>query len=105
MAQFSNSELQQSFRQHGAPLGRVNERSAVLTDEQVRHNAMLVEIDHGDLGRVRLARAAGKFDGQPMPAPGAAAHLGEHGQAVLAELGFDAAEVAALVADGVLRLP
>jgi crotonobetainyl-CoA:carnitine CoA-transferase CaiB-like acyl-CoA transferase len=40
-----------------------------------------------------------------MPAPGAAAHLGEHGQAVLAELGFDAAEVAALVADGVLRLP
>ena len=105
MAQFSNSELQQAFRQHGAPLGRVNERSAVLTDEQVRHNAMLVEIDHGDLGRVRLARAAGKFDGQPMPAPGAAAHLGEHGQAVLAELGFDAAEVAALVADRVLRLP
>jgi crotonobetainyl-CoA:carnitine CoA-transferase CaiB-like acyl-CoA transferase len=59
---------------------------------------------HGDLGRVRLARAAARFDGQALPLPGAAAHLGEHGQAILAELGFEADQVARLVADGVLHL-
>ena len=105
MAQFSNAELQASFRTHGAPLGQVNERVAVLVDPQVLHNQSLVEIDHGDLGRVRLARAAARFEGQAMPAPAPAAHLGEHGAQVLAELGFDAAEIATLVADGVLRLP
>ncbi len=105
MAQFSNAELQTAFRAHGAPLGQINERGAVLADPQVRHNQSLVEIEHGDLGRVRLARAAARFDGQTMPAPTPAAHLGEHGAQVLAELGYGAAEIATLVADGVLRLP
>ena len=105
MARRSSDDLQASFRANGAPLGRVNERGAVLDDPQVQHNRALVEIDHGALGRVRLARAAAKFDGQPLPLAGPAAHLGEHGPALLAELGFDAAQVAQLVADGVLHLP
>ena len=105
MAQRSSDDLQATFRANGAPLGRVNERGAVLDDPQVRHNHALVEMDHGALGRVRLARSAALFDGQPLPLPGRAAHLGEHGPVLLAELGFDAAQVARLVADGVLHLP
>lgn len=105
MAQRSSGDLQATFRANGAPLGRVNERGAVLDDPQVRHNHALVEMDHGALGRVRLARSAALFDGQPLPLPGRAAHLGEHGPVLLAELGFDAAQVARLVADGVLHLP
>ncbi len=104
MARRSSADLQAAFRANGAPLGRVNERGAVLDDPQVRHNQALAEMDHGALGRVRLARAAAKFDGQALPLPGPAAHLGEHGPALLAELGFDAAQVAQLVADGVLHL-
>ena len=78
---------------------------AVLDDPQVRHNGQLVEIEHGELGRVRLARAAARFNGQPMPPPKPAAHLGEHGMAVLQELGLDPQQIERLVADGVLRLP
>ena len=104
MARRSSADLQAAFRANGAPLGRVNERGAVLDDPQVRHNQALAEMDHGALGRVRLARVAAKFDGQALPLPGPAAHLGEHGPALLAELGFDAAQVAQLVADGVLHL-
>ena len=105
MAQFSNEELQAAFRHHGAPLGRVNERADVLSDPQVRHNATLVEVDHGEQGRVRLARAAARFDGQPLPLPKGAAHIGEHGQEVLLELGLDAAQIGQLVKDGVVVLP
>ena len=104
MASLSTDQVISRFRVLGAPVGRVNERSAVLDEPQVRHNAQLVEIDHGALGRVRLARAASRFDGQPVPVPGPAAHLGEHGAAVLREIGLEAAQIDQLVADGVLRL-
>ncbi len=105
MAQRSTEQIVSDFRGLGAPVGRVNERGAVLDDPQVRHNGQLVEIEHGELGRVRLARAAARFDGQPVPSPSPAAHLGEHGEAVLQELGLDQQQIARLVADGVLRLP
>jgi crotonobetainyl-CoA:carnitine CoA-transferase CaiB-like acyl-CoA transferase len=105
MAQFTNDELQAAFRAHGAPLGRVNERGAVVDDPQVRHSQALVEIDHGTLGRVRLARSASRFDGRALPPAGQAPHHGEHGREVLTELGLDAAQIDALQAAGVLRLP
>ena len=104
MASMATDQIVSRFRALGAPVGRVNERGAVLDDPQVRHNGQLVEIAHGTLGRVRLARAASRFNGQPLPLPGPAAHLGEHSAAVLQEIGLDAAQIDQLVADGVLRL-
>ena len=105
MASFTTDAVQTNFRANGAPLGRVNERGAVVTDPQVVHNQALVQIDHGDAGRVRLARPAARFDGQALSPAGPAAHLGEHGSEVLAELGYDATQIAQLVATGVLHLP
>ncbi len=105
MAQRNTEQIVNDFRKLGAPVGRVNERGAVLDDPQVQHNGQLVEIEHGELGRVRLARAAARFNGQPMPPPSPAAHLGEHGVAVLQELGMNPQQIARLVVDGVLRLP
>ena len=104
MAGFTNAQLLANFRANGAPLGIVNERGAVVVDPQVQHNQTLVEINHGDVGRVRLARPAALFDGQPLPPTAGAAHLGEHGAAVLAELGFTDAQVAQWVVDKVVQL-
>jgi crotonobetainyl-CoA:carnitine CoA-transferase CaiB-like acyl-CoA transferase len=91
------------MQEAGAPIGKVNERSEVLTDAQVLHNGCLAEVPHGDLGRVRLALGAAHFDGKkptlPDPAPG----LGEHTEAVLKNLGFDAAAVVALRRAGVIK--
>lgn len=92
-------------RVEGAPVGRVNERAEVLTDPQVLHNKTLVELDHGSVGRVRLARAAALFDGAPFEPASPAPHLGEHGRAVLGEFGFDDAQISRWVASGVLHLP
>ena len=86
-------------------MGKVNRKAEVVTDPQVIHNRALVEVDQGALGRVRVARGAARFGdaetGTLPPAP----HLGEHGEQVLRELGYDEARIAALVASAALQLP
>ena len=99
IAEHDTDELVQRLRAAGVPIGRVNTRAAVLDDAQVRHNAALVEIDHGDAGRVLLARAAARFGGEALPRPRPAPHLGEHSREVLAELGLDAERIDALLRD------
>jgi len=105
MASFDTATLEAEFRARGAALGRLNEKAQVLDDPQVLHNRALVALDHGAAGRVRVARAAARFDGQPQLPPRGAAHLGEHGAELLRELGFDDTAIAELAAAGVLRLP
>ena len=103
MARQSTVALEAAARREGAPVGRVNERHEVLVDPQVVHNQVLVELDHGALGRVRLARAAARFDGVAIVPGTSAPHLGEHGREVLRELGFDDTQLDRWVASGVLR--
>ena len=98
----NTDELIASLLAADAPVGKVNRTSEVLTDAQVLHNRALVDIDHGALGKVRVARAAALFgtgvgtyaDNAPplRPAP----HLGEHSKQVLRELGYDEARIASL---------
>ena len=93
------------WQAHGdAPVGKVNLKPEVIDDPQVVHNRALVEVDHGEAGRVRLARAAARFGGADLPVPKPAAHLGEHGEQVLRELGYDDSRIAALVAASAVRL-
>ncbi len=105
MAQFDNATLEARFRQHGAALGRVNERHEVLDDPQVQHNQALVEVANGNGDRVRVARSAARFDGQAQAPQRGGARLGEHSLEVLRELGYDEPRIQALLASGVVRLP
>jgi crotonobetainyl-CoA:carnitine CoA-transferase CaiB-like acyl-CoA transferase len=98
IAEHDTDELVQRLREAGVPIGRVNSRAAVLADPQVRHNDALVEIEHGDVGRVRQARAAARFGAGTRVTPRPAPHLGEHAREVLAELGLDATRIEALLA-------
>ncbi len=88
-----------------APVGKVNRKPEVLTDPQVVHNRALVEIDHGALGRIRVARAAARFDAGDPPALRPAPHLGAHSEEVLRELGYDAGRIALLKKTAVLGAP
>jgi crotonobetainyl-CoA:carnitine CoA-transferase CaiB-like acyl-CoA transferase len=94
--------LMEGFIREGAVGGKVNSLAEVPGDPQVVHNEILVETANGAIGRVRGARPPARFAASPAVAAGAAPALGEHGRAVLAGLGFDAAEIAAFAADGVL---
>ena len=79
-----------ALRNAGVPIGRVNDRHEVLTDPQVLHSGSLVEIDNGELGTVRVVKAAAHFGGQPAPVPGPAPRVGANGRGVLQALGYSA---------------
>ncbi|MEY4752201.1 MAG: hypothetical protein RIQ60_4415 [Pseudomonadota bacterium] len=61
----------------GAPAGRVNTKAELHLDPQVLHNGTLQAVDHGELGRIRMPRAAARFDGQAAPPLRPAPRLGE----------------------------
>lgn len=104
-AQQNTDECVARMRAEGTPIGKVNEHDDVLTDPQVVHSESIAEVDHGKLGRVRLARGAARFGTGPRPTPAMAAELGEHGRQVLESLGYDAQRIETLAACGAVSLP
>jgi crotonobetainyl-CoA:carnitine CoA-transferase CaiB-like acyl-CoA transferase len=103
IAAHDSDELVARLRAAGVPIGRVNQRHEVLADPQVRHNGAIVELDHGDVGRVRLARMAARFPGLDLPPLLPAPRLGEHNRQVLAELGFDEARIGRVLGPAAAR--
>ncbi len=103
MASFSTDELLERFHRLNVPIGRINERPEVLQDPHVVQAQNLVEIAHGDIGRVRLAQHAAIFDGQRMPSPKPAAHLGEHSRDILTELGYTDSQIQALLEQKIVQ--
>lgn len=101
-AKHTTDDLVSRLHAADAPVGKVNLKSQVIDDPQVVHNRALVEIDHGPLGRVRVARAAALFENSNPPAPRPAPHLGEHSEQVLRELGYDETHIATLKQAGVV---
>jgi crotonobetainyl-CoA:carnitine CoA-transferase CaiB-like acyl-CoA transferase len=86
----------------GVPCGRVMNLAEVFSDPQVRAQEMVLEVEHPGHGPVRMTGFPVKLSATPArirrPAPG----LGEHTEAVLTELGYDAARRAALREAGVV---
>jgi crotonobetainyl-CoA:carnitine CoA-transferase CaiB-like acyl-CoA transferase len=78
------------------PCAPVLTRSALLHHPQVRANGIVVETEHEKAGLLRQARPAARFS---VTVPGirhGAPELGQHTETVLSELGYSAAEIAAL---------
>jgi crotonobetainyl-CoA:carnitine CoA-transferase CaiB-like acyl-CoA transferase len=80
----------------GVPCGPVLTRNQVIHHPQVAALGLVVETEHPRAGRLRQTRAAARFSQTPPEIRHGAPGLGEHTQEVLAELGYPAAEIAAL---------
>ncbi len=83
---------------------RVNGFDDWLADPHVVATGGAIAVDQPGMGQFRTPRTPGisaEADARLMPAP----YIGEHGRAILAELGIDLATVERLAAEGVLRLP
>lgn len=87
----------------GVPCGPVYDMDGVFSDPQVLAQDMVLDVPHGAHGSVRMLGFPIKFAGAPCtvrrPAPG----FGEHTAELLGELGYSAADQAALRARGVTR--
>ena len=90
----------------GVPIGEVNTLADALSDEQVRHRQMVLDLDNGAGDSARVAGNPIKFRGadeRPHLYPPA---LGEHSRAVLrAALGLSEAEYQELRTNAIVREP
>ena len=103
MAKLGTEEAYRRLLECEVPAAPILDHAQVLVDPQIAHNGTVVEAIHPVYGRYRRTRAAARFS-QTIPAPTPPAALyGEHGDAILAELGLAADGIAGLRARGVVR--
>lgn len=99
LADVTTNEVCDMLDSFGVPVARVNSLDTVHEDEQVLQQRSLVEVDHPEIGPMRLPRPPAHFDGQgpieEFPARHAA-YLGAHTREVLEEIGTDEALISAI---------
>jgi crotonobetainyl-CoA:carnitine CoA-transferase CaiB-like acyl-CoA transferase len=88
---------------HDIPAAPVQTLAQFMDDVAVRHHGMVREYDHPEVGRLRLMGLPLGFSDTPARDPGPPPALGQHTGAVLRDLGYDEAQIAALRAKGVAK--
>ena len=89
-----------AFEEAGVPVGPVNKIGDMLADPQVKAREMVVEVEHSRLGAVKALGTPIKFSETVAKVTRGAPLLGEHTDEVLTGLGYSAAEIKALRAEG-----
>ena len=85
---------------HRAP---VLSRFELLQDAQVRENQILEVFESEAFGKVRMPRPAAQFERTPATVRAMAPMLGADNGAILAELGYDASDIARLESSRVVH--
>jgi formyl-CoA transferase/CoA:oxalate CoA-transferase len=92
----------QLFRKAGIPCGPVNTIDKVVSDPQVLHREMLVEIDHPVAGKIKVPGIPVKFSETPgtirLPPP----ILGQHTEEILMKMGYSITDITELKRDKVI---
>jgi formyl-CoA transferase len=78
----------------GVPCGPIYALDETFADAQVKHLGMAVGVDHPTLGTIELVDQPVNLSRTPSSMRSATPELGEHTDAILADLGYDAATIA-----------
>jgi crotonobetainyl-CoA:carnitine CoA-transferase CaiB-like acyl-CoA transferase len=98
----SRAQLLQQLSDATVPAGPINDMAQVFADPQTQHRQMVVELPHSSGQTVRVVRSPLNFSASPVTHR-APPRLGEHSlQALREELGLSEAQLAGLVARGVV---
>jgi formyl-CoA transferase/CoA:oxalate CoA-transferase len=84
------------FGEAGVPCGSVREISEVLADPQLAAREMIAEVQHPTVGPARVINSPVKLSDTPTSVRTAPPVLGQHTEAILGELGYDAGAIQAL---------
>ena len=89
----------------GVPCAPVLTRRETIRHPQVAANGILLESDHPEAGRLRQARTPAQFSATPAEHRFGAPPLGGHTRDILAEAGYSATEIEALIESGAAAEP
>ena len=98
----ASAEWIEALNEAGVPCGPVNRMDEVFADPQVVHLGIARDVEHPRLGRLTLVGQPIEISGDDPSPRGAAPDHGADTEAVLGDLGYDAAAIAALRAGGVV---
>jgi crotonobetainyl-CoA:carnitine CoA-transferase CaiB-like acyl-CoA transferase len=93
----------QALEREGIPCGPINDYAQVLEDPQVQHRQLQLDLRRGDGGVCPTVKSPLRLSATPVRYDAAPPRLGEHTEAVLAQvLGLSAERIAALRDQGVV---
>jgi crotonobetainyl-CoA:carnitine CoA-transferase CaiB-like acyl-CoA transferase len=99
----TSAEWKTVLDEHGVPASRVALPVEMLDDPQALANGMLHDLPHPAVGTVRVLAPPVRIDGDGFQPAAATPPFGSEARAILAALGFAAADVEALLTAGVTR--
>jgi crotonobetainyl-CoA:carnitine CoA-transferase CaiB-like acyl-CoA transferase len=103
MSSRTSAEWLEQLEDAGVPAGPVLDVAEMHRDPQTLHREMVVETTHPKAGPVKAIGLPIKFSDTPGGVARPAPLLGQHSREVLAEYGWSAAEIDALIASGAAR--
>ena len=92
----TSAEWIESLNAEGVPGGPIYKMNEVFDDPQVKHLGIARKVHHDTLGDIEVIGQAIELSRTPWSVRSATPEPGEHTDAILGELGFGAAEIAAL---------
>ena len=98
----TSAEWIEALNKAGVPSGPIYQMDEVFADPQVRHLGITRRMPHPVLGEVELVGQPIELSRTPWEIRGVTPEQGEHTDAVLRDLGYDAAAIADLRARGVV---
>ena len=101
-AKFNVADLLEKMYAEEICAAPILEPEEVLVDEQILHNGAIVMWEHPTAGTVRQPRHPVRFSSGETPVPESVPGLGEHTDAILAEMGRTPEQIAALRAAAVV---
>lgn len=103
MATFTTGDLLSRLHENDVPAARLLDYDEVFTHPQYVANDSVDVATHPQLGSMRRIKPPARFGGQRLAPASHSPQHGAHTTEVLSELGYSAAEIAAMIADNVAR--